>query len=198
MPEVEKIFVLPDCGTVQSDQTGSPDILPGNESPVYSVSAFPPGIDQLGYHLGYIADLSNISKFLFPLHQKRVRECLMPAIVHFDVPTDDVERAKKFYSTLFGWQFQSFPEMQYNLFTTTNLDGTPGVGGGMGKRMDSSQRIMNYFGVPSIDAAMNQVKSLGGKVLSEKMVVPGMGFLATCMDTEGNLFGLWEETTQAR
>jgi len=166
--------------------------------PFIPVSAFTPGIDQLGYHLGYIADLSFISKFLFPLHQKRVRECLMPAIVHFDVPTDDVERAKKFYSALFGWKFESFPEMQYNLFTTTNLDGTTGVGGGMGKRMDASQRIMNYFGVPSIDAAMKQVKSLGGKVLSEKMTVPGMGFLATCIDTEGNMFGLWEEASQAR
>ena len=122
----------------------------------------------------------------------------MPAIVHFDVPTEDVERAKKFYSTLFGWKFESFPEMQYYLFTTTNLDGTPGVGGGMGKRMDDSQRIMNYFGVPSLDAAMKQVKSLGGKVLTEKMAVPGMGFLATCMDTEGNLFGLWEESAQAK
>jgi predicted enzyme related to lactoylglutathione lyase len=122
----------------------------------------------------------------------------MSAIVHFDVPTEDVERAKKFYSSLFGWQFQSFPDMQYYLFTTTNLDGTPGVGGGMGKRMDPSQRMMNYFGVPSIDAAMNQVKSLGGKVLTEKMAVPGMGFLANCMDTEGNFFGLWEENTQAR
>ncbi len=80
--------------------------------------------------------------------------------------------------------------MQYNLFTTTNLDGTPGVGGGMGKRMDASKIIMNSFGVSSIDAAMKQVKSLGGKV--------GMGFLATCMDTEGNMFGLWAETTQAR
>ncbi|MDD1696848.1 MAG: VOC family protein [Methanoregula sp.] len=122
----------------------------------------------------------------------------MSAIVHFDVPTDDVERAKKFYSVLFGWQFQSFPEMQYYLFTTTNLDGTPGVGGGMGKRMDTSQRIMNYFGVPSIETAMKQVTSLGGEVLTEKMAVPGMGFLANCRDTEGNLFGLWQEDAQAR
>ena len=103
----------------------------------------------------------------------------MSAIVHFDVPTEDVERAKKFYSALLGWKFQSFPEMGSNLFTTTNLDGTPGVGGGMGKRMDPSQRMMNYFGVASIDAAMKQVKSLGGKVLTEKMAYPGMGFLAT-------------------
>jgi len=122
----------------------------------------------------------------------------MSSIVHFDVPTEDVERAKKFYSALLGWKFESIPEMQYNLITTTNLDGSHGVGGGMGKRMEPSQRMMNYFGVPSIDAAMKQVTSLGGKVLTEKMAVPGMGFLANCMDTEGNTFGLWEENTQAK
>lgn len=122
----------------------------------------------------------------------------MSAIVHFDVPAEDVERAKKFYAALFDWKFQSFPEMQYNLITTTNLDGTPGVGGGLGKRMDPSQRMTNYFGVPSIDTAMKQVSELGGKLISGKMAVPGMGFLANCMDTEGNAFGLWEENAQAK
>jgi len=121
----------------------------------------------------------------------------MSAIVHFDVPAEDVGRAKKFYSALFGWKFEAFPEMQYYLITTTNLDGSPGVGGGMGKRMEPSQRMMNYIGVTSLDAAMKQVKSLGGKVHTQKMAVPGMGFLATCMDTEGNTFGLWEENPQA-
>ena len=128
----------------------------------------------------------------------RVRDCLMSTIVHFDVPTDDVERARKFYSALFGWKFEPVPGMEYNLFTTTNLDGTPGVGGGMGKRMDPSQRMLNYFGVPSLDAAMNQVKNLGGKVITKKMAVPGMGYLTSCIDTEGNTFGLWEENAQAK
>lgn len=122
----------------------------------------------------------------------------MPTIVHFDVPAEDPKRAKAFYASLFDWKFQAFPEMEYNLITTTNLDGTPGVGGGMGKRMDPSQRMMNYFGVSSIDASMKQVGSLGGKVLTEKMAVPGMGYLANCMDTEGNFFGLWEENTGAK
>ena len=122
----------------------------------------------------------------------------MSTIVHFDVPAEDIERAKKFYSTLLGWKFESFPEMQYNLITTTNLDGTPGVGGGMGKRMEPSQRMMNYFGVSSIESAMKQVKSLGGKILTDKMAVPRMGYLVNCVDTEGNLFGLWEEDTKAR
>ena len=122
----------------------------------------------------------------------------MSTIVHFDVPADNVERAKKFYSTLLGWKFESFPEMQYNLITTTNLEGNPGVGGGMGKRMDPSQRIVNYFGVKSIDTAIKQVKSLGGTLLTDKMAVPKMGYLANCIDTEGNTFGLWEEDTGAK
>lgn len=122
----------------------------------------------------------------------------MPTIVHFDIPAEDTGRAKKFYSGLFGWKFDSFPEMRYDLITTTNLDGTPGVGGGMGKRMAPSQRMMNYFGVPSLDAAMKKVKSLGGSLITEKMAVPGMGFLVNCVDTEGNMFGLWEEDKKAR
>ena len=63
----------------------------------------------------------------------------------------------------------------------------------MGKRMEPSQRMMNYFGVSSIESAMKQVISLGGKILTDKMAVPQMGYLVNCVDTEGNLFGLWEE-----
>jgi len=121
----------------------------------------------------------------------------MPTIVHFDVPAEDVKRAKNFYSVLLGWKFVSVPEMEYNLITTTNLDGNPGVGGGLGKRMDPSQRIMNYFGVKSIDAALKEVKRLGGTILTEKMTVPRTGYLANCLDTEGNAFGLWEADTRA-
>jgi uncharacterized protein len=119
----------------------------------------------------------------------------MATIVHFDVPAEDPERAKKFYASLFDFKYQLVPEFQYNLITTTNLDGTPGVGGGLGKRMDPSQHMTNYFGVKSIDAAMKQVTKLGGKLVSPKMPVPGMGWLVNCMDTEGNAFGLWEENT---
>ena len=122
----------------------------------------------------------------------------MPTIVHFDIASDDPERAKKFYADLFGWSFESVPAFQYNLFSTTNPDGSPGVRGGLGKRMDPTQKITNYFGVLSIDAAMEQVKKVGGTVISPKMSVTGMGYLANCMDTEGNVFGLWEENAGAK
>jgi predicted enzyme related to lactoylglutathione lyase len=124
----------------------------------------------------------------------------MPTIVHFDISADDTTRAKKFYSALFGWKFETYPgPMEYSLISTNNLDGTPGVGGGLGKRSDPSQRgVLNYYGVESIEVAMKKVRSLGGKIITEKMVVPRMGYMVNCEDTEGNRFGLWEADMEAK
>ena len=51
--------------------------------------------------------------FIKSFSYNRGGDCLMSTIVHFDVPAEDIERAKKFYFTLLGWKFESFPEMQY-------------------------------------------------------------------------------------
>ncbi len=117
----------------------------------------------------------------------------MPTIVHFDVPADDPERAKNFYIELFGWKFQKPIEgMEYYLVETEDLEGKPGPEGGLGKREAADQRIMNYIGVTSVEEYLAKVEKLGGKVIMPKTVVPGWGYLAICIDTENNTFGLWE------
>lgn len=51
----------------------------------------------------------------------------MPTIVHFDIPADDLERAKSFYSKLFGWKFEKPIEtMEYYLIDTEDLEGKEG------------------------------------------------------------------------
>ncbi len=122
----------------------------------------------------------------------------MASIVHFDIPADDTARAKKFYSALFGWKFETYMDMDYHLITTTNLDGSPGIGGGIGKRMNPSSQITDFFGVPSVDAAMKKVKDLGGSVMGEKMPIPKIGYMGVCVDTEGNMFGVFEEDAGAK
>jgi predicted enzyme related to lactoylglutathione lyase len=122
----------------------------------------------------------------------------MPTIVHFDVPVDDLPRAKKFYSELFGWTFTAPPGFpDFYLFETADLDGKRSTGGGMGKRMSPDQRITNYIGVADIDLYVARVRELGGAVVLPQMPVPGFGYLAVCTDTEGNLFGLWQENPGA-
>ena len=123
----------------------------------------------------------------------------MPTIVHFDIGSEDPERARRFYETLFGWKMESPPGMNdYYLIETRDLEGQPGVGGGLGKRGEPGQRITSYIGVSSIDEYVAKVKQLGGKVVMPRMAVPGWGYLAVCFDTEDNMFGLWQEDRSAK
>ena len=129
----------------------------------------------------------------------------MPTIVHFEIPSDDIERSKKFYNELFGRNFErwSGPEAlpeghEYLIISTTDDKGNKSIGGGMMKRQDSQQQGMtNYIDVKSVQEYSAKVEQLGGKVMVPKKPVPGMGYFAVCLDTENNSFGIWETDATA-
>jgi uncharacterized protein len=132
----------------------------------------------------------------------------MPTIVHFEIPADDIERSKKFYSDLFGWKIEKWPgkedaggssNMEYWIVTTTDEKGNnASVGGGMMKRQDPQQQIINFIDIKSVDEYSSKVEKLGGKVVVSKMAVPWMGYFAICHDTENNSFGIWEANESAK
>lgn len=119
----------------------------------------------------------------------------MPTVVHFEIPANDVGRVKTFYSELFGWEIKQIPNMDYWIITTS---GEKVVGGGIMKRQTPEQTITNYIDVPSVDEFSAKVEKLGGKVVTPKTPVPGMGYFAVCLDTENNAFGLWEADMSAK
>jgi hypothetical protein len=49
-----------------------------------------------------------------------------------------------------------------------------------------------------VTQASAKVEKLGGKICKSKTAVPGMGYFAICMDTEGNTFALWEMNNLAK
>lgn len=123
----------------------------------------------------------------------------MPTIVHFDLPVDNVDRAKEFYEKLFGWKFNPVPmPAPFFLIETKDLNGNPGVSGGMGERRLPGQTNMNYIGVPSVEEYITKVKKLGGSIIMPRTAVTGWGYLAICVDTENNNFGLWQEDKDAK
>ncbi len=126
----------------------------------------------------------------------------MFTVVHFEIPADDVERAQKFYSGLFGWKIEKFTgptPMEYWEVTTSAEKGEMGLlGGGMMKRQAPEQQITIYINVPSVDEYVDKVANLGGKVCFPKTAVPGMGYFAVCFDPENNGFGIWEVNPQAK
>ena len=137
----------------------------------------------------------------------------MSTIVHFEIPADDVERAKKFYSNLFGWNIEKLHNstdhseltsvatglpIEYWRITTTNDKGDKGVGGGIMKRQMPEHHITNYIGVDSVDEYSSKVEKLGGRLFAAKHAVPGMGYFALCSDTENNVFAIWESDENAK
>jgi predicted enzyme related to lactoylglutathione lyase len=133
----------------------------------------------------------------------------MPTIVHFQIPADDIERSKKFYNDLFGWKFEKFSpppgsevmpeEMEYWLISTVDNKGNKAVGGGMMKRQSPQQQgITNYFDVKSVQEYSAKVEKLGGKVITPRTPIPGMGYFAVCTDSENNGFGIFESDETAK
>jgi predicted enzyme related to lactoylglutathione lyase len=113
-------------------------------------------------------------------------------ITHVEIPADDVERAKRFYEAVAGWEFGSMDEFpDYWLFRTGE-----GTGGALGRRGQSvGSVIRDYITVPQLEAAVAAAEAHGGSVVTPPQEIPGMGRWAAVTDSEGNEIGLWEVTT---
>jgi len=119
------------------------------------------------------------------------------SLVWFEIPADNVERARKFYGALFGWKIEKFPGMvDYWHIDTGGGDDTPD--GGLMSRKHPEQTITNYVNVASVSKAAAKVEKLGGKICMPKTAIPQMGYFAVCQDTENNTFALWERKEGAK
>ena len=114
-------------------------------------------------------------------------------ITHIDTPADDLERAKGFYSGVFGWSINEVPGYEgYPMWQAPNKIS----GGGLTSREMGLKQPRSYVEVDSIDEALARVKELGGKVTMEKAPISETSWWAAFEDTEGNQMGLYEGTTQ--
>lgn len=82
------------------------------------------------------------------------------SIVHFEIPADDVARAKAFYERTFGWTIKPFPMPpgQEYFGVTTKKKGEVGIDGGLMKRKMPGQPFTNYITVKSIDDVVQAIR----------------------------------------
>jgi predicted enzyme related to lactoylglutathione lyase len=119
-------------------------------------------------------------------------------VVHFEVPYDDADRARAFYSDVFGWAIQPMPELEYNFVQTGPVDddgmpvGAGYIGGGMFQRQEDVGRPVITIEVDDMTAALATVAEHGGAAVGEPQPVGDMGIAAYFTDSEGNLMGLWQ------
>jgi len=123
----------------------------------------------------------------------------MDKVVHFEIPFDDKKRAMKFYEAAFGWKLTDMgAEMNYVMAETAPVgeDRRPkepgAINGGLFQRPKEAPHPVMYVGVSSVDEALEKAQAAGGKVVTPKTPIPGMGAYARVADPEGNVLGLFE------
>ncbi|MEM3458255.1 MAG: VOC family protein [Candidatus Bathyarchaeia archaeon] len=120
----------------------------------------------------------------------------MPRVIHFEINADDPKRAAKFYEKVFGWKIEKWGPVDYWLATTGN-EKEPGIDGAIMERFKKGTTFI-FVEVPSVDDFLKKVINAGGKEVTKKAPIPGVGYSAYCKDTEGNIFGLFQRDPKAK
>jgi predicted enzyme related to lactoylglutathione lyase len=113
-------------------------------------------------------------------------------LVHFELPAKEGDRARKFYSSLLGWKFKDAGVPGLDYFMTEGIEPVAAV-----YTEPERKGPIIYFDVDDIDAAIRKTRELGG-TSEEKLPVPAQGWFASCQDTEGNPFSLWQDDKAAQ
>lgn len=121
----------------------------------------------------------------------------MPKFVHIDIAADDPERAAGFYEKVFGWDVRKLEgPVPYWLISPSDEPGA--LGAGIAKREQSWQSTAPTIEVPSADEYGAKIVAEGGTIIRPKALIPGVGYLLTFKDTEGNVFAILEPSADNR
>ena len=117
-------------------------------------------------------------------------------VTWFEIYVDDIDRAKKFYETVFCKEMMDMtvPEgMNMKMTAFPYEKDSPCTTGALVHSADmkaGGNSTLVYFETEDCLAEQNRVEQAGGKVFQPKFVIGQYGFCALCFDTEGNMFGL--------
>ena len=121
----------------------------------------------------------------------------MGRVSHLEITADNPKRAAAFYEKAFGWKFTDWGGPFTYLLATTGDKTDIGIDGAIMDRTEHGQGVINTISVDKWESGADAVKKAGGQVLMEKTPVSGQGYFAYCKDTEGNVFGIFENDPTA-
>ncbi len=117
----------------------------------------------------------------------------MPRPVHFEIPATDPQALQDFYSTVFGWTFQKWGDMDY--WTITTGDEPDGINGGLYPRTAPAapgSGVNLVIGVDNAQTYYDRSMAAGATQTMPITPMPGVGILAAFTDPDGNAYGIIE------
>jgi uncharacterized protein len=115
-------------------------------------------------------------------------------VVHWEFWSKDPGKVSEFYSKVFDWKIQNYPELNYNMVDTASHGG---INGGIMTPQQNGPWPGNmsfYIDVDDLPSYRKRIQEAGGKILVEEQEVPGMGFFSLFSDPEGRVLGIWKQT----
>ena len=119
------------------------------------------------------------------------------AISWFEIPATDIDRAQKFYESIFliTMNVMDFPSMKMRMFPLddmmTQVGGALVDSGGFHKASATDGPLIYLNGNPDVQHVLDKVVAAGGSIMVPKTEIsPDYGFMAVFMDTEGNRVAL--------
>ena len=118
------------------------------------------------------------------------------AISWFEIPSSNLERATKFYETIFGVSLAplDMPAIKMRMFPLDDMSGVGGAvvdSGGFHKPSVTDGPLIYLNANPDVQNILNKVEEAGGKIMVPKTEIsPEYGYMAVIIDTEGNRIGL--------
>ena len=111
----------------------------------------------------------------------------------FEIPVTDMERAKKFYESVFNFEL-ALNELGNSVMAwfpmEQNAAGSTGTLIKGESYIPSKKGSMVYFSVDDIDEILQNVKNNGGEEVNPKTSIGEYGFVGHFVDCEGNRVGL--------
>ncbi len=110
---------------------------------------------------------------------------------HFAIYTEDINKAKEFYSNVFDWGFQSYGQQDFFQIKDDNSDEGELIGALQSRNYSPvPEKIIGLectISVENVDDIVERVKNNGGQILMPKTAIPYVGWITKFLDTEGNL-----------
>jgi len=110
----------------------------------------------------------------------------MASVEHFEIPADDIARAKTFYGNVFGFEFEDWDA------TITMIGASRGGIGGDIHRRSTVPHPTVVITVDDLDDALEAVITGGGEQVGEIQILDEDSRYAYFKDTEGNIVGVYE------
>lgn len=118
------------------------------------------------------------------------------AISWFEIPASDLNRATKFYETIFNVKLNplDLDNIKMRMFPLEDMMGVGGAvvdSGGFHKPSATDGPLIYLNGNPDLQKILDKVEGANGKIMMPKTEIsPEYGFMAVIIDTEGNRIGL--------